>query len=159
MKVNVLKLIDFKQVDTLLEGFNRSTGFVTAILDLKGNVLSKSGWRQICAGFHRMQPETASRCTISDTVLSNQMAKGEKFYFYQSLNGLVDVAVPIVIKGEHIAKFFSGQFFSEEPNLIRCYELGVNAYVVKPVNFSDFMNAVKNIGLSWAILNEQPPNS
>ena len=38
MKVNILDLIDFKLVDPLLEGFNQSTGFVTAILDLEGNV-------------------------------------------------------------------------------------------------------------------------
>jgi CheY-like chemotaxis protein len=45
----------------------------------------------------------------------------------------------------------------EEPDLKKCYELGVNAYVVKPVNFKDFMDAVKQIGIFWAMLNEQPP--
>jgi CheY-like chemotaxis protein len=45
----------------------------------------------------------------------------------------------------------------EEPDLKKCYELGVNAYVVKPVNFKDFMDAVKHIGFFWALLNEQPP--
>lgn len=44
----------------------------------------------------------------------------------------------------------------EEPDLKRCYELGVNAYVVKPVNFVDFMAAVREIGIFWALLNEQP---
>ncbi len=44
----------------------------------------------------------------------------------------------------------------EEPDLKRCYDLGVNAYVVKPVNFKDFIEAVKHIGIFWAILNEQP---
>lgn len=44
----------------------------------------------------------------------------------------------------------------EEPDLKKCYELGVNAYVVKPVNFKDFMDSVKQIGIFWAILNEQP---
>lgn len=44
----------------------------------------------------------------------------------------------------------------EEPDLKRCYELGVNAYVVKPVNFVDFIDAVKHIGIFWALLNEQP---
>ncbi len=44
----------------------------------------------------------------------------------------------------------------EEPDLKTCYELGVNAYVVKPVDFRDFLNAVKHIGIFWAILNEQP---
>lgn len=44
----------------------------------------------------------------------------------------------------------------EEPDLKKCYELGVNAYVVKPVNFNDFLYAVKQIGVFWAMLNEHP---
>ncbi|MGE0090302.1 MAG: PocR ligand-binding domain-containing protein [Bacteroidales bacterium] len=116
MKINILELIDFEKVNNLLEGFNKSTGFVTAILDLNGNVLSKSGWRQICTEFHRINPETAKKCTISDTELANKMSEGEKYHFYNCLNGLVDVAVPIIIKGEHIANLFSGQFFFEEPD-------------------------------------------
>jgi CheY-like chemotaxis protein len=44
----------------------------------------------------------------------------------------------------------------EEPDLKKCYALGANAYVVKPVNFKDFVEAVKTIGIFWAILNEQP---
>ena len=116
MKTKILDLIDFEKVDILLEGFNKSTGFVTAILDLEGNVLSKSGWRQICTQFHRIHPETAKKCSISDTVLAGELGKGEKYHFYKCLNGLVDVAVPIVIKGEHIANLFSGQFFFEKPD-------------------------------------------
>ncbi len=116
MKANVLDLIDFEKVDALLEGFNKSTGFVTAILDLEGNVLSKSGWRQICTEFHRVNPETSRKCTVSDTELAGRLAEGEKYHFYKCLNGLVDVAVPIVIREEHIANLFSGQFFFEEPD-------------------------------------------
>lgn len=44
----------------------------------------------------------------------------------------------------------------EEPDLKKCYELGVNAYVVKPVNFKDFFDAVKQLGIFWALLNELP---
>ena len=117
MKSKALEFIDSKKVDSLLEGFNNSTGFVTAILDLEGNVLSKSGWRQICTEFHRINPETSKRCTISDTELANKMGEGEKYHFYKCLNGLVDVSVPIVINGEHIANLFSGQFFLENPDL------------------------------------------
>ncbi len=116
MKPQILELIDFKKVDALLEGFNKSTGFVTAILDLDGNVLSQSGWRRICTHFHRVNPETGRNCTISDTVLAGQVAEGEKYHFYQCLNGMVDVAVPLVIDGEHVANLFSGQFFFEEPD-------------------------------------------
>ena len=118
MKINILDLINFEKVDTLLEGFNKTTGFVTAILDLDGKVLSKSGWRQMCTHFHRINPETSKKCTISDTELSGKMAEGEKYHFYKCLNGLVDVAVPIVINEEHIANLFSGQFFFEEPDRV-----------------------------------------
>jgi len=95
MKTKLLELIDFKKVETLFEGFYKTTGFVTAILDLEGNVLSKSGWRQICTDFHRIHPEAAEKCRISDTELANKMGEGEKYHFYKCLNGLVDVAVPI----------------------------------------------------------------
>ena len=44
----------------------------------------------------------------------------------------------------------------EEPDLKRCYEIGVNAYVVKPVNFKDFYEVVKQLGVFWALLNELP---
>jgi CheY-like chemotaxis protein len=45
----------------------------------------------------------------------------------------------------------------EEQDLITTYELGVNAYVVKPVDFKQFIEAVKQIGSFWAVLNELPP--
>jgi len=45
----------------------------------------------------------------------------------------------------------------EEGDLIRSYELGANAYVVKPVEFGDFMSAVRQVGGFWAVVNEAPP--
>ncbi len=44
----------------------------------------------------------------------------------------------------------------EEPDLKRCYDLGVNAYVVKPVNFKDFFAAAQQLGVFWAVINELP---
>ncbi|NEX63161.1 response regulator [Noviherbaspirillum galbum] len=48
---------------------------------------------------------------------------------------------------------------SEEQDLLRSYELGVNAYVVKPVDFKDFVRAIADLGIFWAVLNEPPPGS
>ena len=67
MKSRLLDIIDFEKVNTLLEGFSKATGFVSGILDLEGNVLSQSGWREICTDFHRLHPETAAMCRKSDT--------------------------------------------------------------------------------------------
>ncbi len=45
----------------------------------------------------------------------------------------------------------------EERDLVRSYQLGVNAFVVKPVNFKEFYQAIQDLGIFWAILNEPPP--
>lgn len=47
----------------------------------------------------------------------------------------------------------------EERDMMRSYSLGVNAYVVKPVDFHEFINAVKELGVFWAIVNQPPPGS
>jgi CheY-like chemotaxis protein len=47
----------------------------------------------------------------------------------------------------------------EEQDLVRSYHLGVNAYVVKPVGFQKFIDAIRDLGIFWAVLNEPPPGS
>ncbi|MFB3903986.1 MAG: response regulator [Acidobacteriota bacterium] len=47
----------------------------------------------------------------------------------------------------------------EEKDLFESYRLGVNSYVVKPVNFHEFMEAVKALGVYWGIINEPPPKA
>lgn len=45
----------------------------------------------------------------------------------------------------------------EERDLVRSYELGVNAFVVKPVDFRAFLQAIQELGMFWAVLNQPPP--
>jgi DNA-binding response OmpR family regulator len=47
----------------------------------------------------------------------------------------------------------------EEADMIRSYQLGGNSYIVKPVDFHEFINAVKSLGVFWAVINEPPPGS
>lgn len=47
----------------------------------------------------------------------------------------------------------------EEADLVKSYQLGVNAYVVKPVGFEQFVDAIKQTGMFWAVINEPPPAS
>jgi CheY-like chemotaxis protein len=47
----------------------------------------------------------------------------------------------------------------EEQDLVNSYQLGVNAYVVKPVDFQKFVDSIKQIGFFWAIINEPPPGT
>ena len=47
----------------------------------------------------------------------------------------------------------------EESDLVRSYQLGVNAFVVKPVDFKEFFEAIRDLGVFWAVLNEPPPRT
>ena len=83
---------------------------------------------------------------------------------------LLDLKLPKVdglevlrhIKGDERLKFIPVVVLTssrEERDLVESYKLGVNAYVVKPVDFGEFMEAVKKLGVFWAIINEPPPAS
>jgi|SRR5579863_6397448 CheY-like chemotaxis protein len=47
----------------------------------------------------------------------------------------------------------------EEKDMVASYQLGVNAYVVKPVDFHEFVNAIRELGVFWAVINVPPPGS
>jgi len=81
---------------------------------------------------------------------------------------LLDIKMPrmdgkellAIIRGDKLLKNLPVVMLTssrEEPDLIHCYELGVNAYVVKPVGFSEFIDAVKPLGIFWALINEISP--
>lgn len=114
--ISLTDLLDISVFQNLTESFTRLTGIGTAILDIKGNVLTMSGWQKICTEYHRKHPVTAARCVESDTVLANQLAKGKKYNVYRCKNGLVDAVVPIVVKDVHVGNLFTGQFFLEPPD-------------------------------------------
>ncbi len=109
-------LVDLDELRELCESFTAITGAVMAVLDLEGNVLVATGWQDICTKFHRANTATCARCRESDTMLAGQLSREEPYNVYLCKNGLVDVAVPIKVAGEHVANFFTGQFFFEAPD-------------------------------------------
>ncbi|MBF0465201.1 MAG: PocR ligand-binding domain-containing protein [Nitrospirae bacterium] len=109
-------LFNIDEIQELSESFTRLTGTVTAILDIDGNILTASGWQSLCTEFHRVNPITAIKCRESDTVLASKLKSGEQYNVYKCKNGLVDVAVPIVIDEMHLGNLFTGQFFFEPPD-------------------------------------------
>jgi two-component system, sensor histidine kinase and response regulator len=110
------EMVDIKELQALCESFTGVTGAVTAILDLEGNILAQSGWKDICTRFHREHPVASLRCRESDTILAGQLKNGETYNVYKCKNGLVDVATPIMVGGKHVANFFTGQFFFQPPD-------------------------------------------
>ncbi len=114
-----LDLVDIDRIKDLLVSFYELTGIISVLEDLDGNILISTdmGWQDICLNFHRKHPETLKKCIKSDTKLSNGLKSGERYSCYTCLNGMVDMAVPIYIEGEHLANLFTGQFFLKQPDI------------------------------------------
>ena len=117
MKYKFTDLFDIPALTALCQSFTDINGVVTALLDLEGKVHIATGWQDICTQFHRKNKETACRCTKSDTFLAGQLKKGCDYNVYKCENGLVDIAVPVYVDGEHVANFFTGQFFYQPPDV------------------------------------------
>lgn len=99
-----------------MDSFYEMSDIPTAIVELDGNVVVRSGWTEICVKFHRNSSQSLQKCIESDTTVANQLLKGKPYAVYECLNGLVEAAVPILIEGAHSANFFTGQFLFEAPN-------------------------------------------
>lgn len=110
------ELLPVAQLQRLCEEFTALTGAVTAVLDLEGNILVATGWQDVCTRFHRVHPGTVSRCHESDTELAASLDRGQPYKVYKCRNGLVDAAMPIVVGGQHVGNFFTGQFFFDQPD-------------------------------------------
>jgi len=110
------ELVNIDELRGLCESYTANTGAATALLELDGAILIATGWQDICTRFHRVNETTACRCKESDTILAGGLDKGQLYNIYKCKNGLIDVAVPIMIRSQHVANFFTGQFFFEAPD-------------------------------------------
>lgn len=117
MAFTIDELIDIDELRSLCEVFTRLTGFVTAILDMEGRILIATGWQDICTRFHRVASGSAVRCRESDIYLSGKLLRGEGYSMYACGNGLVDVAVPLVVAGRQVGNLYSGQFLLAPPDM------------------------------------------
>ena len=98
--------------------------------------------------YHRGKYKSRASGNPVEVLLDNKMPK---------VNGL---EVLKIIKADPLLKLIPVVVLTssrETPDLVEFYQHGVNAYVVKPVNFTDFMAAVKQLGIFWAAVNEPPP--
>jgi PAS domain S-box-containing protein len=109
-------LVDVAEVQRLTDISYQATGMPSSIIALDGSIITGSGWREICNGFHRLNPETRRRCLESDTCIANQIEAGTRYTIYQCKNGLIDAATPLKVHDEHVANFFTGQFLLRMPD-------------------------------------------
>ena len=116
IKYRFFDLVDIELLQRLLNSFYMVTGIPHTIRDVDYNILSKSGWQDICTGFHRVCPQTEERCQQSDRYISDYLHE-KPYVGYKCLNGLMDYAVPLIIEGQHLATLFMGQILHDQPNV------------------------------------------
>jgi PAS domain S-box-containing protein len=122
MKYKFSEIVDISKLQKLMEGFYSTTNILSAVLDSDANILIAVGWQGICTKFHRTNKQTELLCKQSDLYIKkyieNNLDNCESANIcYTCANGLVDVAAPIIIDGEHLATVYTGQFLFEEPNI------------------------------------------
>ncbi len=117
MKYVLEDLLDKQNMQELLESFCEIVGLSSSIIDLDGNVVISANWQRICSEFHRENTETSAKCIESDTSLANQVDERDGYTLYSCKNGLNVASVPIILKEQHLANLFVGQFFLEEPDI------------------------------------------
>ena len=110
-------LIDVGELQGLLDAFDTAFGCPTAIVDSEANVLTASGWQDICTQFHRVHPETLGECQQSDLHIYGHLRRGHETVAYVCPRGMIDCASPIIIEGRHLGNVFIGQVFVEPPDI------------------------------------------
>ncbi len=107
------ELIDLSALQKMVDTHYMAAGIPFGLLDARDNtVLVAAGWSLICKQFHRINPLTLSRCQESDNYIKSHLVEGEACQ-YICKNGLVDIGIPVLVAGQHLATLFIGQFFYE----------------------------------------------
>jgi PAS domain S-box-containing protein len=118
------QLIDVDQVRQLLESHHQLSGMAYGLFDNNEKDIVSAGWQEICTRFHRAHPVCSERCRESNAYIKSHLHEVEdSFLEYRCGNGMIDVAMPIIIEGRHLATFFIGQFFYDDDPPARAFFL------------------------------------
>ncbi len=116
MNYTLKDLLDVSKFQELLDSLDDVRRMPTGIIDIEGNILTKTAWQDICTKFHRVNPDTEKKCIESNLQIESDLAKNMSHIIYRCPMGLVDTATPIVIEGKHLGNVFTGQLFTEPPD-------------------------------------------
>lgn len=140
--IELKNIIAVDELQSILNDLAPVTNMVTAILDLKGNVIESTGWQKICTNFHRMNPESAKNCTESDLHLSGKLKPGESKE-YHCKNNLWDIVTPLYIGDKLFGNIFTGQFFYDDDVVDE--NLFINQAKKYGFNVEDYMREFRQI--------------
>jgi len=112
-------------------------------------VVARHGGEALDFLYRRGEFENRAHVNPVVVFLDLKMPKVDGLEVLRQMKGNVDLKViPVVMLTSS----------REEGDLVRSYQLGANAYIVKPVGFEQFSDAIRELGIFWAVLNEPPPD-
>jgi len=117
VKYKLEDLIELDKFRKLMKEFYNITKIPHGLLNAEGTILSGIGWQDVCTKFHRIDARSVLRCKESDLAVSNMADDGKKFKLYKCKNGLMEVAVPIIVEDNYMGMLCLGQFLFEKPDL------------------------------------------
>ena len=117
MEYKLQDLVDVPKIQELLDSLYDAFRLPSAIMDIEGNIITASGWQDICTKFHRINPVSELECRKSDLYIMDHLPEADPSVMYCCPHGMVDCATPIIISGIHEANIFTGQFFLEPPDM------------------------------------------
>jgi CheY-like chemotaxis protein len=113
-------------------------------------IVTRNGEQALDYLYHRGEYKTRSRGNPAVMLLDLKLPKVDGLEVLKQVKSDEELRmIPVVVLTSS----------KEEKDMVASYKLGVNAYVVKPVDFHEFVNAIKELGVFWAIINEPPPGS
>ncbi|GEM_PF-2585643 len=119
-RYSIKDLVDIDRLRQLFDRFSEMTGFSVGLNSCPDQeVLIATGWTDICAKFHRICPEARKLCIECDTRLTEKLKRLKEFSMNHCVNGLVNAATPVIIKGKHIADLHVGQVLFDKPDMGR----------------------------------------
>ena len=110
-------LIDINLLQDLQEKLDVIYSVPSGIVDNEGRILTAVAWQDVCTKFHRQNPQCLKECIKSDQYIITHLKDTKPPVSYKCVHGLIDSVTPIIINGKHLANFFTGQFFLEEPDM------------------------------------------
>jgi diguanylate cyclase (GGDEF)-like protein len=116
MKARLQEIIDLADLRELMRFFYEAAGLPVGILDAEQNWLVAIGWRSICTEFHRVNPKSRDKCLLSEARIQDCL-DDEGYLIYPCPNGMLEVAIPIMLEGRPLGYFFLGQFFCQPPDV------------------------------------------
>ncbi len=116
LKPILQEIIDIEDLQELMRFFHEAAGLSVGIMDNDRHWLVSLGWQDICLKFHRVNPDTRNNCLLSESRVQEYLTSKD-YLVYICPNGLVEVAMPLILDQQNLGYFFLGQFFQESPDL------------------------------------------